>query len=366
MKKNFIVICFILLITGLILSGCQPSTEADRPTGETEEKGKVGEIIEQKKTSSAVAMGTYTIGSTGYLVGTGVAKVINDFSSIKVISEPTSGPNAFVPLMETGEFLLGLQTGNDVGWAYSGGTGYNKPYKNIRVLLRGHDVPTIPLVVRVDSGIKSTEELRGKRVAGEYGGTASILAVVTAGLEAGGLTWDDVKVVPVPDPSTGNRALQEGRLDACFGGNPNGAEYLEIDSGTPLTALNFGDLPPEQAGNPPKELIETLKKHQPSASVYLQKKEGYLKSDTTLIIYPYFFSASAKLSADTAYEITKVLYENDKELHPIHVLLSGWKQETMFDPKPSAPYHEGAVRFWKEKGLWTPEAEENQKRLLEQ
>ena len=158
-----------MLITGLILSGCQPSTEADRPTGETEEKGKVGEIIEQKKTSSAVAMGTYTIGSTGYLVGTGVAKVINDFSSIKVISEPTSGPNAFVPLMETGEFLLGLQTGNDVGWAYSGGTGYNKPYKNIRVLLRGHDVPTIPLVVRVDSGIKSTEELRGKRVAGEYG-----------------------------------------------------------------------------------------------------------------------------------------------------------------------------------------------------
>ncbi len=74
--------------------------------------------------------------------------------------------------------------------------------------------------------------------------------------------------------------------------------------------------------------------------------------------------ASAKLSADAAYEITKTLYENDKELWPLHMFLKEWTQKTMFEPNPPAPYHEGAVRFWKKKGLWTPEAEANQKRLL--
>ncbi len=366
MQRNFWVVLFLVFTIGLILSGCRTSPAANEPAKEAEEEVTESAKEEPKELPATVGMGTYAVGSTGYIVGTGVAKVVSEFSPIKVIAQPTAGPNAFVPLMDSGELQLGLQTGNDVGWAYTGGTGYDKAYKSIRVLVRGHDIPTIPLVVRVDSGIKSTKDLLGKRVAGEYGGSKSILAVVTAGLEAGGLTWDDVNVVPVPDPSTGNRALQEGRIDACFGGNPNGAQYLEIDTATPLHVLNFGDIPPEQSNNPPKEIFEILKKHQPAADVYLQKKEGYLKSDATIIIYPYWFTASSELSADAAYEIVKHLYENDKELHPIHQLLSLWKQETMFDPAPNAPYHEGAVRFWKEIGLWTPEAEANQTKLLEQ
>lgn len=359
-----------MLTIGLILVGCQQSPATSEPAKEADKEVTEGAKEEPKEAPkdlpATVGMGTYAVGSTGYIVGTGLAKVVSEFSPIKVISQPTAGPNAFVPLMESGDLQLGLQTGNDVGWAYTGGTGYDKPYKSIRVLVRGHDIPTVPLVVRADSGIKSTKELRGKRVAGEYGGAKSILAVVTAGLEAGGLTWDDVNIIPVPDPTTANRSLQEGRLDACFGGNPGGAQYLEIDAAVPLHALNFGDLPPEQANNPPEELVATLKKHQPAASVYLQKKEGYLKGDTTIIIYPYWFTATADLSEDAAYVITKVIYENDKELHPIHQLLSLWKQETMFDPYPNAPYHEGAIRFWKELGVWTPEAEENQKKLLGQ
>ncbi|MCL5960509.1 MAG: hypothetical protein M1358_14580 [Chloroflexi bacterium] len=55
-----------------------------------------------------------------------------------------------------------------------------------------------------------------------------------------------------------------------------------------------------------------------------------------------------------------------KEVQPVHAWTKGWKQATMFDPAPAIPYHEGAVRFWKEIGKWTPQTEAIQKKLLGQ
>jgi TRAP transporter TAXI family solute receptor len=234
------------------------------------------------------------------------------------------------------------------------------------MVMYGNLLPVAPLVVRNDSDIKSTKDLKGKRVASEYGGNASMREIVTAALASVGLTWNDVKPVPVPDAASGMTAVQEGRADAACGGTPTHATAMQVDAAVGLRMLNFGDLPPEQANNPPKELVDILQQHQPGATIYLQKKEGFLKSDATSFHYPEVLVASSKVSPDVIYQVTKALYEYDKELQPVHAWTKDWKQETMFNPNPSIPYHEGAVRFWKEIGKWTPEAEANQQKLLGQ
>ncbi len=355
----FWVIWVPLLLIGLMLSGCQSNSTPSASTNKAQE-------TVPEEFPSTIGLGTFPTGGSSYMVATGVAKVLSDRSPIKVIVKPSAGPVAFNPLLESGELGLGIESGNDIAWSYNSGPGYEKPYKNMRVLVSGHGNPTVTLSVRLDSGISSIKELKGKRVAGGYGGFVVGKQCVTATLESVGLTWNDVKEIPVADPSSAVRALQERRVDAAFGGQPIGSLNLEIDSATPLHALNFGDLPAEQADNPPIELVEVLRKYVPGASIYRQHKEGFLKSDSTAINFVSWLAASSKLSADAAYEITKSVYENDKELQPLHDLLKEWRQETMFDSEQPAPYHEGAVRFWKEKGLWTPEAEENQKRLLGQ
>ncbi len=361
LRRYFLVFWVLILVIGMMLSGCQ-SNSVPRDNAQENEATPAASI----DLPATVGLGTSPVGGSYNAVGTGLAKVISDNSSIKVIVQPSAGQNAYLPLVDTGELDLAVHSVVSLSWAYAGVNGYEKPHKNLRTLVRGHDAPSMTLVVRADSGIKSIKDLRGKRVAGEYGGAMEIQQMVTAGLESVGLTWNDVRVVPVPDPASAIRALQEGRVDAAFGANPNGAQLLEVDSGIPLNALNFGDLPIEQAGNPPKELIDVLQKRVPGAYLFLQKKVGYLKADTVGIKYAVGLSASSKLSAAAAYEITKTLYENYQELHPIYPMLSMWTQGTMFDPNPTAPYHEGAVRFWKEKGLWTSEAEANQKKLLGQ
>lgn len=348
-----------LLILGLLLSGCQSDTKtSETPKSEPAATAK-------KELPATIGIGTVPVGGANYVAGTGVAKVLSDRSPIKVIVRPMAGANAFNPLIESGELELGLE-GIDTSWAYNGGPGYDKPMKNMRVLVRGHMVPTIPLAVRLNSDINSIKDLKGKRVASGYGGFVVGQMVTEAILESGGLTMKDVKSVPVADPTSAIRALQEGRVDAVFGANVGSPTHVEVDAAVPLRALNFGDLSPEQADKAPQNLIDLLHKYVPSASIVLQKKGGYLDSDATIISYPMMLTASAKLSDDAAYEVVKTLYENDKELHPIHAFLKDWNQATMFVPDPMAPYDEGAVRFWKEKGLWTPEAEANQKRLLGQ
>ncbi len=360
-KRYFGVICVLLIAIGLMIVGCQSTPKQTSLPTENENTPSTTEEM-----PSIVGLGTHPIGGTFYAVGTGLSKVISDNSPIKVVVQPAGGPNAFIPSMETGELELGLIASNDAAWAYNGGTSYDKACKNLRVLVSGHRIPIIPVAVRLDSNIKTLTDLEGKRVGNGYGGNLEAQQSISAALESVGLSWDDVEKVPVPDANSSFRALQEGRLDATFGATPIGAQGLEVDSLTPLHSLNYGDLSPEQAANPPKEKVEALIKYLPGSKIAAWEKTGILKSDTTLIISIAWLAASLKLSDDAAYEITKCLYENVEELQAQHVLLGDWKHETMFDPSPYAPYHEGAVRFWKEKGLWTQEAEENQKRLLEQ
>ncbi|MCL5959639.1 MAG: TAXI family TRAP transporter solute-binding subunit [Chloroflexi bacterium] len=325
---------------------------------------KAGAKPEPKALPGTIAIGTHPAG-TGYnATGAGIAKVASDHSPIKVIVKPFAGPNAWMPMLTSGELELGVINAIDAGWAYLGGPGYDRPNKNLRTVLRGHLLGNPVLIVRADSAIKNIKDLRGKRVTGEVGGNVVMMEILTASLESVGLTYDDVITVPVTDFATNVQALRLGRADAAFGGSPTTPAVLEADAAIGVRALNFGDIPPEQGDKAPQAMIDRLQKRLPGAVVYRQQKEGFMKTDGTFVGYPVMVAASVHLSADAVYELTKALYENDKELQPIHAWLRDWKQQTMFDPNPPAPYHEGAIRFWKEKGLWTSQAEANQSKLL--
>lgn len=387
--RLYLVLVFALVIASVV--GCTQTSAPATPSAAKPAEQAAGKPAEAKPTQepakkaeptaapkaeakpaaskdlpSTIALGTSPTGAAYNSTATGVAKVASQFSPIKVIVKPTAGPNVWAPMLDSGEVHLGVGAGLDAGWAYTGGTGYDKAYKNIRVLLQGNQIVIGGFIVRADSDIKSIKDLKGKRVASEYGGNKLMHVHATVFLESVGLTWNDVTPVPVTDINNGQKALREGRVDACFGGSPNTATTLETDAAIGVRALNFGDIPPEEADKVPPDLVAKLRKHLPGEQVIKVKKEGYLKSDATLYQHAIYLWASAKLSPDAAYEITKALYENDKELQPIYDWLKGWKQATMFNPDPPAPYHDGAIRFWKEKGLWTPEAEANQKKLLAQ
>ena len=67
--------------------------------------------------------------------------------------------------------------------------------------------------------------------------------------------------------------------------------------------------------------------------------------------------------ADLAYNLTKAINEQFDAYVKIEPAMIGWAPDRQ-NFEWVLPYHEGAIRFWKEQGLWSDAAQENNDQLL--
>jgi ABC-type nitrate/sulfonate/bicarbonate transport system substrate-binding protein len=87
----------------------------------------------------------------------------------------------------------------------------------------------ISLVVRKDAPMKSAHDVKGKRVTGEYPAHLAVWYNMFGLLASAGLTWKDVRVIPVPAVNDGLDALVQGRADvSAFA--LGGAKVKEADA----------------------------------------------------------------------------------------------------------------------------------------
>lgn len=112
--------------------------------------------------------------------------------------------STFLPLINSGEIDFGINNAVDMALSYQGPVrlkiaGRN-PFvhtPNARLVMRGAPLLVGPLV-RKDSPIKTMRDVRD-----------------TSYLASAGMTWDDVKVVPVPAIDESVDALVQGRADVA-------------------------------------------------------------------------------------------------------------------------------------------------------
>ena len=73
--------------------------------------------------------------------------------------------------------------------------------------------------------------------------------------------------------------------------------------------------------------------------------------------------ACEDISEAAIYEITKTLYDRNAEVLKRPGLME-WSVKRFLSEEPRIPFHDGAIHFYKEKGLWTKEMEDLQKEVL--
>jgi TRAP transporter TAXI family solute receptor len=351
MSKNIKILLLIIavVIVGLFLL---------QFTGRFSDKPK-------KELESNVNIGTHAVGGAYYAMGTGVAKIISENTPIRATVLPYAGPDAWMPEMRDGVINLGIISGVDLTWAYKGEVVFEEATPELRLVLNGNQVNHCTFTVLKNSGFQSIADLKGKRVGYEYGGNKFTIHLVDAALASVGLSIDDCVKVPLTDLATAQRALQERRVDAVFSGSSTTPSSVQLDQSLGIKVLPFGDLKPSDLANGvPEKMQAILDKYVPGATLTVCPKGGTVKEDTVLISYPIDLAASANLSEDAVYAIMGAIWEKYPDLKASNAWGAGWIPENFAIAQQPAPYHDGSVKFFKEKGIWTEAMQAHQDQLL--
>ena len=349
--KFFIVACIAML------AACGGETSAD-PSVPANGAGAGIDTL---------TIATNPVGSAFNSLGSGLASVLSKRSDYRVSVQPSAGANAWGPSIDRGEVAFGVANGPELIWGFRGELNFEEPLKNIRYIVRGNYIDATGVVVRKDSGIEKIADLKGKTMTSEFPGSLIGKQILEAALEANGLSWDDVEEVPVPTITAGIEALQNNRAEGAFAMVPSSPIMQEAHNAVGLYALNFLDeYSPSQVGDVPQEISDIITEHVPSARLKAVDPVGYQEEVTVGIEYPSMMIGSKDLSNEQVYEVMEILWANYEELHPVHVWFKQWTPENMFDPNPDIPYHEGAVEFFKDKGLWNDEVDAIQQELMKQ
>jgi TRAP transporter TAXI family solute receptor len=310
----------------------------------------------------SVVTGTNPPGTVFYALAAGLAKVVTDATPIQVNLQPYSGTSTFVPLLNNGELDFGIVNAVDMGMAYLGPQKLKVGGKNdfqhspdLRLVMRGAPL-IIALLVKKDSPLKSVHDLKGKRVTGEYPAHQAVWFNMYGALASGGLSWKDVKVVPVPAVNDGVDALVQGRAEVTIGA-VNMAKIREADAAVGVRHLS-NDCSPE--GD------KRVRQAVPGYYTRMMKagSGAAIVEDTCTIAYDIYFATHKSAPDQVVNTVLKAIWDNDEKLKPIHPAFKEWTRERAVDPDVTIPYHPGAIKFYQEKGVWKKEMDQAQKKLL--
>ncbi|MBI2089139.1 MAG: TAXI family TRAP transporter solute-binding subunit [Deltaproteobacteria bacterium] len=289
-------------------------------------------------------------GSTYNAIASGMAKVITEGSSVRVIVRPFGGPDNYLDQLNNGEVNLATLSSSTAYISYIGDNRAKKEYKNLRVLRSGDGGLFVSFIVLKDSDIKTVSDLKGRRVTSDFGGHAIIGKSLTGALATAGLTWKDVRAVPVTGANDGPHALDTGRVDASWAslGQP---VVRELHAKKGIRYLGFDKTPAN---------LEILRQHIfPNAKLELVKKNPGIgvENDIYLLTYDAYLVAHKDVDGNAVKTLLEALWKGTGELAKIHRALAGFTHQAAVTDLPVIPYHPAAVAFYKEKGLWTEAAQ---------
>ena len=227
----------------------------------------------------------------------------------------------------------------------------------IRLIMLGNSL-TAGFLTLKSSGMTRFSDLKGKRATLRYGHSAAQFMVnvnmIAAGLEAG----KDVTAVQASSIPSGAQLLNDGSVDACFGGTTVPA-FRELDAAKGVRFL---------AHSPTPEAEARVRAAFPGAVfVTVQPDPGSvgIPEPTVLIGNHNALFSSTNIPDAVVYKFVKTIYENRHELAPYAPDFKDWINEPPANTYAAAPYHPGAIRFYREAGLWTAEMERWNQQLLD-
>ena len=302
----------------------------------------------------AIRFGTSSVGSLFYTLAIGASEIIHKHAGLNVNVEPVGGSTASLHSLATKKIEMAMANSFASFSGYYGRYQFKKKVP-VRLVINGQ--PNYrSLLVRKASKIKSAEDLKGKIIIGKRRALPENELVMLAMMKAMGLADDSVQLVATTNSPQMYKALRAGSVDgAIVPYSPRSAPLLKVLHDD---IVEFFDLP--------KDKRDVAMQYIPKAFYTQTFKMGTFKDQKNPIhvfgLSTYLISRP-DISEETIYKITKAIDENTKEFATYHRTAALYTaKRTLEDFK--LPIHDGAIRYFKEKGMWTEAHAKRQAELL--
>lgn len=269
----------------------------------------------------------------------------NAMDGYQFSSESSTGSGENVRTVSNGGAEMGMAFASDVYLGYRGEGDFTEPLENLRALSFmfasvGH------LLVPVDSEITTIEDLRGERIS--FGGPGSGSAKnLTLLLEHLGI-MSDVTAVYLGGKSP--QAMRNGEI-AGYNWHPGLGNAMIRDTAT-MMDIRFIDMDAPAKASGFYDAYPYFGTQVIPAGLY-----NNVDVDTNTFGTGTLFISSSDVSADLVYNVLKTLdsEEGRSEMATSvgQASIDGWTKDVAFD-FVTIPLHEGAQRFWEEKGAMIP------------
>lgn len=291
-----------------------------------------------------LGIGTSPQGTMVYTLGAAVSKALAESANLQSRVQPSAGTGAMVPLVNSGEIDIGFCNAREFYDSYHGvGSSDKRPNKNLRTVAVLFPL-TVGLIVRNDSPIKSVKDLKGKSISYGYQSQEVIRILVDGMLANAGLTINDMKPVLVPNLIRGMDELIAGRVEVSFFALGQ-AKVAEADASVGIRFLPMDDSPAAVDAMLKVVQVGYVDKISPAPNL------PGVKETIPVAHYDYVAFANKDVPAERIKTLTKVIAEQKDALAKSLALFRRFKPERMYSSKLQVPYHDGAIAYFKEKGI---------------
>ncbi|MDW9911984.1 TAXI family TRAP transporter solute-binding subunit [Sinorhizobium meliloti] len=293
-------------------------------------------------TGAAEFINVLTGGTSGvyYPLGVALSKIYGDkIEGVRTQVQATKASVENLNLLQQGRGEIAFSLGDSVKLAWEGNTdaGFKAPLDKLRGIAAIYP-NYIQIMASKESSIKTVADLKGKSlsVGAPKSGTELNARAILA---AAGMSYDDLGKTEYLPFAESVELMKNRQLDATLQSAGLGVSSFK-DLATSLDV---------QMVAVPEEVATKLGAPYIAATVPAGTYQGQ-DSDVQTVAVVNFLVTHSEVSDETAYQMTKQLFENIPALTAAHKAAENIRIEDALKGMP-IPLHPGAERYYKEKGL---------------
>ncbi|MCC2096457.1 MAG: TAXI family TRAP transporter solute-binding subunit [Hyphomicrobiales bacterium] len=301
----------------------------------------------------AVRIGTSSVGSNFYVNAVAISEVVQKQGKINTSVQALGGSSANVRGLARKKIEFAMANAFAAYSGYFGTYNFKGKKMPVRLVVQGHTNERA-FLVRKAANIKSVKDLEGRTMVGKRRALPELALIAEQFQKVNGLK--NLNVVATTNTGEVFKAFAAGSIDAAI--VPTGPR-----AGNVQKAIRDGHVELLKWDAAKRdEMLKNLPDLMFAGTFGPEAFDGHTFDSPVIAMRTYFISAP-HVKAEIVYKVSKTIFENTKLMATYQKQLAQWTVENSLK-NFSLPYHEGTVRYFKEKKLWTKEHEAKQKKLL--